>query len=194
MPRPISKRDDLINAALVLFMKKGIKGTTTRDIANRAGISEGTIYRHFSSKEELAQKVFEDNLEKFWRFLRRELRNTRNPEDMLCAFIKGIFEFARKHHRRYSFIFSAHQTELRRLSRGKMKPKRMLARILRLGQAQGYFRPMQPDLAAAMILGMVTQTIFYMRNGLIPVSYEDVIREVAQSCLRMIRTETLAGS
>ncbi len=194
MSRPITKKDDLLDAALTLFMKKGIKGTTTRDIALRAGISEGTIYRHFSSKDELARAVFEQSLEKFWRFLRRELRDTATPEEMLAAFIRGVFTFARRKHRHYSFIFSAHQTELRRLSRGKMKPKRMLARILRLGQAQGRFREVDTNLAAAMILGMITQTLFYMRSGLIRVSFDEVVQEVAQSCLRMMRTETLAKS
>ncbi len=193
MSKPITKKDELLNAALALFMKQGIKGTTTRDIALRAGISEGTIYRHFASKEELAQEVFRQNLELLWRFLRRELRNSSTPEDMLEAFIRGVFEFARKHHRRYSFVFSAHHTELRRLSRNKMKPKQMLAKILRLGQAQGRFRPIDTNLAAAMILGMITQTIFYMRNGLIKVSYDEVVAEVTRSCLSVMRTETLAG-
>ncbi|MFQ5675842.1 MAG: helix-turn-helix domain-containing protein, partial [bacterium] len=53
MARPLTKKTDVIDAALALFMRKGIKATTTRDIALRAGISEGTIYRHFHSKEDL---------------------------------------------------------------------------------------------------------------------------------------------
>ncbi|MCH9008415.1 helix-turn-helix transcriptional regulator, partial [candidate division KSB1 bacterium] len=59
MARPISKKSEVTDAALALFMKKGIKGTTTRDIALRAGIAEGTIYRHFESKAKLAEIIFE---------------------------------------------------------------------------------------------------------------------------------------
>ncbi|MDQ0511966.1 TetR/AcrR family transcriptional regulator [Ancylobacter amanitiformis] len=44
--------------ALTLFAEKGIDGTSVRDIALRAGLSEGALYRHFPSKEELARELF----------------------------------------------------------------------------------------------------------------------------------------
>jgi AcrR family transcriptional regulator len=44
--------------ALALFAQKGIDGTSVRDIALRAGLSEGALYRHFPSKEELARELF----------------------------------------------------------------------------------------------------------------------------------------
>ena len=82
MARPLTKKTDVIDAALALFMRKGIKATTTRDIALRAGISEGTIYRHFHSKEDLAESIFEDNLDYFWKYLKGYLKNTKNTEEM----------------------------------------------------------------------------------------------------------------
>ncbi len=187
MARTITKKTDVVDAALALFMRKGIKATTTRDIALRAGISEGTIYRHFESKDELATSVFEENLEYFWKFLKGYLKHASTPEEMLCAFIEGFFEFSRKEQRRYSFIFAAHQTELKKLSRKNMKPKQMLSKILRLGQRQGIFRKMDIQLGGAMVMGTVMQTIFYLKSGRIPVSYDTVIEEVKQTCLRMVK-------
>lgn len=186
MGRPVKRKADLLDAALLLFMKKGIKATTTRDIAERAGVSEGTIYRHFASKDELAAAIFAQNLDYFWRFLRRYLRRAHGASEILTAFVCGVFEFARRYHRRYSFIMSAHQTELRRLSRNMMKPKKMLAKIIRLGQSQGAFRPIDPRLAASMILGTITQTIFYLKSGQIVVNFDEVVKEVAEACLRII--------
>ncbi len=46
-------------AALNLFAERGVDAVTTREIAAQSGISEGAIYRHFSSKEALAQTLFE---------------------------------------------------------------------------------------------------------------------------------------
>jgi AcrR family transcriptional regulator len=57
-PTP-SKRDGaatrlrLLRAGLELFTTVGFRATTTPEIAARAGVAEGTIYRHFSGKEEL---------------------------------------------------------------------------------------------------------------------------------------------
>jgi TetR/AcrR family transcriptional regulator, repressor of fatR-cypB operon len=46
-------RQKLIRAGLELFTTVGFRATTTPEIAARAGVAEGTIYRHFSGKEEL---------------------------------------------------------------------------------------------------------------------------------------------
>lgn len=186
MAKALTKRTDVIDAALALFMRKGIKATTTRDIALRAGISEGTIYRHFASKEELAEVLFEENLDYFWKFLKGYLKNAHEPKGMLQVYIEGFFEFSRREQRRYSFIIAAHQTELKKHSRERMKPKQMLNKILRLGQRQGLFRKVDPKLGAAMVMGTIMQTIFYLKSGRIPVSYDDVVEEVVTSCLKMV--------
>ena len=50
---PQATRDRLVRAALELFTTKGYHGSTTPQIAAAAGVAEGTIYRHFQSKEHL---------------------------------------------------------------------------------------------------------------------------------------------
>lgn len=60
VPFPPARRRDgeatrarLVRAALELFTVTGYRGTTTPEIAERAGVAEATIYRHFSGKEAL---------------------------------------------------------------------------------------------------------------------------------------------
>lgn len=61
---PSSRRDGegtrqkLLRAALELFTGEGFLASTTPIIAQRAGVAEGTIYRHFSSKEHLLNEVY----------------------------------------------------------------------------------------------------------------------------------------
>jgi AcrR family transcriptional regulator len=54
------RRSQLIKTALVLFSQKGYEGTTTRHIADNAGVTEAIIYRHFPTKEELYWAVLEE--------------------------------------------------------------------------------------------------------------------------------------
>lgn len=49
----------VLTTALKLFASNGFDGTTTAKIAQQAGVSEGTIYKYFSSKEDLLAKLLQ---------------------------------------------------------------------------------------------------------------------------------------
>ena len=53
----IKTKDKIIKSALMLFSKKGFLGTTTKEIAKDANIAEVTLFRYFSSKENLFNEV-----------------------------------------------------------------------------------------------------------------------------------------
>lgn len=50
-------RTRILNAALKLFARQGYDGTTTRDLAERAGVAEGTLFRHFTNKKAILVEV-----------------------------------------------------------------------------------------------------------------------------------------
>ena len=60
-------KKSIIESARHLFARRGFKGATTAEIAKSAGISEGTIYRHFENKEELMMEcvkpIFENMID-----------------------------------------------------------------------------------------------------------------------------------
>ena len=47
------RRKQILDAAMSVFVEKGYNGTTTLEIAEAAGISEVTLFRHFSTKQEI---------------------------------------------------------------------------------------------------------------------------------------------
>lgn len=53
----------ITRAALELFQSRGFEATTTRAIARRAGIAEGTLFNYFPAKEDIALHFFEEEVE-----------------------------------------------------------------------------------------------------------------------------------
>src|SRR3989442_8002028 len=58
MPAADLTRQRLVHAALELFSTRGYAATTTAEIARKAGVAEGTIYRHFQSKQHLLNELY----------------------------------------------------------------------------------------------------------------------------------------
>ena len=59
--RKEARPGELLAAALELFVEKGFAATRVEEVAQRAGVSKGTVYAYFPSKEKLfATMVFED--------------------------------------------------------------------------------------------------------------------------------------
>lgn len=50
-------RDRILEAAFVLFSERGIDATTTREVAQAAGVNEVTLFRHFGTKDCLVREV-----------------------------------------------------------------------------------------------------------------------------------------
>src|SRR5881409_4303027 len=51
------RREAIVKAVLPLFARKGFANTTTRELAEAAGVSEALIYKHFPSKESLYAEI-----------------------------------------------------------------------------------------------------------------------------------------
>lgn len=60
--RKAERPQELLDAALSLFVEKGFAATRTDEVAARAGVSKGTLYLYFASKEELLKAVIEQRL------------------------------------------------------------------------------------------------------------------------------------
>lgn len=60
--RKEARPSELIDAALALFVEKGFANTRAEEVAARAGVSKGTLYLYYASKEELLKAVIRDRL------------------------------------------------------------------------------------------------------------------------------------
>jgi AcrR family transcriptional regulator len=57
--RPEARREELVDAALAIFGERGFRSTTLEDVAKQAGVSKGTVYLYFDSKDALFRAMVE---------------------------------------------------------------------------------------------------------------------------------------
>src|SRR3982751_5726335 len=55
-----ARREQILATAINLFSRNGFRGTTTKEIARAAGVSEAMVFRHFATKEALYGAILDD--------------------------------------------------------------------------------------------------------------------------------------
>ena len=76
-------RRNIINASLDLFASKGYAGTSMNDIISKVGISKGSVYWHFKSKEEIFIQVVTESYDEWISLIHQEFSKLSDPIDML---------------------------------------------------------------------------------------------------------------
>jgi AcrR family transcriptional regulator len=95
--RSIVTQEKLLDAAIDAFSEKGFKGTSTRDIAERAGVHHPLITYHFKNKDRLwraaADRVFRD----FRRSLAAslEVHKDESPKERMASMIRTYLHYAK---------------------------------------------------------------------------------------------------
>lgn len=188
MGRAHSKKADIVRAALQMFAEKGFRGATIRDIAEAAGVTEGALYRHFASKEELAQALFAECARLFYEHLHAAVAAHTSPRQQLCALARAFWEFAETQPAAYEFVMARHHESLGELPPEQPWPKDVFVAVLEAGIAQGAFRPLPSHLGAAMMIGMLVRTIFFWQRGLIEMTAEETLTEICRAVQRIFLT------
>lgn len=82
-------RQHIIEAAAPIFNQRGYAGCAIRDVMEATGLEKGGIYRHFSSKEELAAETFRYNLAQTVRFRMEPLASIPCAVDRLRRYVQN---------------------------------------------------------------------------------------------------------
>ncbi len=156
----VERKRQIVKVATALFVKKGFKGTTTREIARMAGISEAVIFKHFSKKEVLYKAIIDSKCDDSQGEYR--LMNAIKGKSGKDVFL-GIATYLISEHQRDPallrlLLFSA--LEKQRLSEMFVKSRGfevigfLEERIKELIKA-GEVRKLDPKVAARAFMGMV---------------------------------------
>src|ERR1700751_2984772 len=155
-----SRRNELLELAAAMFAERGLRATTVRDIADGAGILSGSLYHHFSSKEEKVDELLRSFLD--WLFTRyREIVDSEaNPLERLKGLFMASFEAIEHLHAQVviyqdeaqrllsqpPFAFTADMTR---------KQSKMWVEVIKQGIDDCYLRP---DLDVDLVYRIIRDT------------------------------------
>jgi len=99
--KPTDKKQKIAEAAVQLFAEKGYANTSTSEIAKRAGVAEGTIFRHYGTKENLLLSLLlpflKESLPGMAESVFREIssQGMDSFEDFFRALVKNRYQFCK---------------------------------------------------------------------------------------------------
>ena len=151
-------RRRLIAAALELFTTVGFRATTTPMLAERAGIAEGTIYRHFSGKDELLNAAYRQVQERATAIVKEVEADRALPvRDRLLGIARRMLEEAARDGAAMRMLLQTREERhLDERSRESSRQFRSaLQQVMASGKSDGVVRAGPAELWAAVWLAIV---------------------------------------
>jgi TetR/AcrR family transcriptional regulator len=157
--RKEARPGELLDAALDLFVEKGFAATRAEEVAARAGVSKGTLFLYFQSKEELFKAVVRENISGRFTEWRAELDSFEGTTPELLAYCmnswwervgltraSGLTKLMMSEAKNFPDIAAFYQQEVIMPGHG------LIRSILQRGMDRGEFRPMDLDYAVYLVV------------------------------------------
>jgi AcrR family transcriptional regulator len=94
MPKPDSRREEILQTASTLFATKGISNTTVREIGDAVGMLSGSLYHHFPSKDamvaEIINRYLDDLHERYDRVLAMDLAPAARLSNLILESFRSV--------------------------------------------------------------------------------------------------------
>lgn len=162
-------RQQILDAALLLFSEHGYFSTSVHDIKRAAGLSTGAIYHHFSSKEAIAQALHEALVARFTALV-EEACGAPSTRASSHALLTALFELTVNEPTLVRFVLHARHQEFLPGAPPicSTRPFLLMLELVEEGIRRGELRPLNPLVAAAALFGGGLRLIHLHLDGVLP--------------------------
>ena len=183
------RRQQILRVAMRLFSQRGFSGTTTREIAQAAGVSEAMVFRHFATKDELYRAILDHKACAGGIDPRALLADAMARKDDRAVF-ETLARAMMQHHEQdteflrlltHAALEEHHLVELF-WERNVRQLYELLGGYIRERQRDGALRPVEPAIFVRAFLGMIihhslNNTLWDQRRSLLDIPNERAARE-----------------
>ncbi|MDH0863886.1 TetR/AcrR family transcriptional regulator [Mitsuaria sp. GD03876] len=169
--RKEARPQELLEAALALFVEKGFAATRSEEVAVKAGVSKGTLYLYYPSKEELFKAVVREALgTKIAEGVSELGKHQGSMAELLTWMLwswwermgltpaGGIHKIMMSEARNFPELAAFYNDEV-------IEPScELLAEVVRRGIASGEFRSVDPDAAVMVLIGPVLHLVLHQHS------------------------------
>jgi len=169
--RKEARPQELLEAALALFVEKGFAATRMEEVAAQAGVSKGTLYLYYPSKEELFKAVVRESIGTKIAEGVSELGKHQGSMAALLTWMLwswwermgltpagGIHKIMMSEARNFPELAAFYNDEV-------IEPScELLAEVMRRGIASGEFRDVDPDAAVMVMIGPVLHLVLHQHS------------------------------
>jgi AcrR family transcriptional regulator len=185
MPRQPKARIPLKEAALRLFVERGIDGTGIRELAKTAGYSEAAIYRHWAGKDELVRDLYHEHLTAVSALLAEAISGDGDLDSQIRAASHALYGLFDAQPLVFRFVLLAKHDLGVAVNTTIRTPLDLVhdlaARAVADGRAVG-----DPALLAAAMTGLFLETAVFVLYGRLPGPLSRHADGVADLVLRLL--------
>ena len=184
-----STRERIVRGAVTLFVQQGVARTTTREIAAQSQVAEGSIYRYFPSKEELAWQLFRDYHSHLATTLQKAAEQQVPIKEKITRLVSSFVQLADEDWLMFQYYLSAQHSHMHKIDPNTLTPYGVIVDVIRQATARGDIRQQDPQLLAAMAMGAVHQVAINKQFGRIDGTLSMHANEIAGAVCRIILPE-----
>ena len=154
----MSAKDRIDAAAIELFVHMGVDAATTKLIAKAAGVAEGSIYRHYASKDELALKLFMAAHRRLSSLVEAAAEGETGVRAKAAAIVKAYCQAADENWPLFTFHMLSMHRFLPFYQEDGRDPVSVVEKLLKRAMLEAEVPPADPRILAAMAIGVIVQT------------------------------------
>jgi len=192
----VKRREQIFNAVIHLFSKKGYHSTTLREISKESGITLGNLYDYISTKEDILSIIQEKATQAVMDAISKEREEHLDPVEKLKNLINSELNAMDKYQELILIIYQESHAmgkeTLHSLLQGERKHLREYERIIEEGILEGLFKPVNPRTLANMIKILIDAWVIKrwdlrekvrieeMRKGILDLVFNGIMTDKSQ--------------
>ena len=184
--KSIETKARIEQAALNLFAEKGVQYTSIKDISKASGLSDGAMYRHFKSKEELITHLFVNNYIPFTETIEKMCENEVDFNGKLKSIISGFCELFDNNPSLFAFLMFSQYDTVKFLPKGSRTPVCVIDEVVSQGMKESCIQENDISEISAVLMGIVLQSATFCLYGRIKSSMKELSDKLYDRCIKAV--------